>query len=174
MKALIEALENDNLVKLRKLLEEGADLSKLVVVGEEYEMDEPEEIGILFFAIRRFASLEAIKLLVDFGLDIKKRDAHGVSALDTAIKFKRVDIIGFCLDEGFDVNESSRKSGITPLMLASCFGDQTIAQLLLARGADINAKDKSGMSPADYARKLGQKRMQEFLTEHGGRFGIYS
>ncbi len=174
MKRLIEALENDNLVKLRKLLEEGADLSRLVVVGEEYEMDEPEEIGILFFAIRRFVSLEAIKLLSEYGLDIKMRDAHGVSALDTAIKFKRVDVIEFCLDEGFDVNGSSRKSGITPLMLASCFGDRTIVELLLSKGADINAKDKSGMSPTDYARKLGQKRMQEFLIEQGGQFGIYS
>jgi len=33
--------------------------------------------------------------------------------------------------------------------------------------------DRSGMSAKDYARKLGQKKMQEFLTEKGGKFSAY-
>jgi len=173
MKALLEAIEKDNLVKMRKLLEEGVDLSCPVIVGEEYELDEPDEIGILFYAIRNYASLEAIELLLEFGVDLTECDENGISALDTAIKFRRHDVINLCLDRGLDVNESQRKSGITPLMLASCFSDTKTAELLLDYGADINATDRSGMSPKDYARKLGQKKMQKFLEEKGGRFSAY-
>ena len=173
MKTLLEAIEHDNLVKMKVLLEEGVDLSTPILIGEEYELEDYDEISLLFHSIRNYASLEAIELLLEYGLDIKACDDTGISALDTAIKFKRHDVIELCIDKGLDVNASSRKSGITPLMLASCFSDTRTVELLLECGADINATDRSGMSPKDYARKLGQKKMQEFLTEKGGRFSAY-
>jgi len=173
MNALLEAIERDNLVKMRELLEKGIDLSRPVIIGEEYELDEPDEIGILFYAIRNNASLEAIELLLEYGVELTECDENGISALDTAIKFRRHDVIELCLDRGLNVNESQRKSGITPMMLASCFSDTKTAELLLDYGADINAVDRSGMSPKDYARKLGQKKMQAFLEERGGRFSAY-
>ena len=173
MNELIKALDNDNLVKLKEILENGIDLSKLVIIGEEYELDEPDEIHILFYAIRTHCSIEAIEFLLDYGVDIYMLDENGISTLDTAIKFRRKDIIELCIQNNFDLNSSKRRSGIKPLMLASCFGDTTIAKLLIESGADINAKDKSGMSAKDYARKLGQKKMQEFLESLGGEYGIY-
>jgi ankyrin repeat protein len=173
MKELTKAIDNDNLVKMKSLLKEGIDLSQLVIIGEEYELDEPDEIGILFYAIRTHASLPAIELLLSYGIDIFELDENGVSILDTAIKFRRIDIIKLCIDRGFDLNSSSRRSGIKPLMLAACFGDITIVKLLLDNGADINDRDRSGMSPKDYARKLGQKKMEEFLTQNGGVYLLY-
>lgn len=173
MDELLLAIENDNLVKMRSILEGGVDLSKPIIIGEEYELDEPDEISILFYAIRNYASLDSIELLLEYGLDIKDSDENGISTLDTAIKFKRHDIINLCLSRGVDVNSSQRKSGITPIMLASCFSSIDTAQLLLDNGADINAKDNYGMTPKDYARKLGQKKMQEFIEQNGGEFSIY-
>ncbi len=173
MKELLKAIENDNLVKMRELLERGVDLSTPIVIGEEYDLEDYDEISLLFYIIRNYVSLEAIELLLEYDLDIKACDEAGISALDTAIKFKRHDIIKLCIEKGLDVNVSSRKSGITPLMLASCFNNIQTAELLLGYGAKINATDRTGMSPKDYARKLGQKKMQEFLTEKGGEFSIY-
>ncbi|RLA69167.1 MAG: ankyrin repeat domain-containing protein [Epsilonproteobacteria bacterium] len=173
MKELLEAIEHDNLVKMKALLELGIDLSAPILIGEEYELEDYDEISLLFYVIRNHGSMEAIEMLLGYGLDIKECNDMGISALDTAIKFKRHDMIELCINKGLDVNVSNRRSGITPLMLASCFSNIRTAELLLASGADINAIDRAGMSPKDYARKLGQKKMQEFLAERGGEFSAY-
>jgi len=173
MDELLLAIENDNLIKMRSLLEGGLDLSTPVIIGQEYELDEPDEISILFYAIRNYATIEAIEILLEYGIDINQSDDNGITALDTAIKFKRLDIIKLSIDRGIDINDSRRKSGITPIMLASCFSSVETIELLLEYGADINAKDNYGMTSKDYARKLGQKKVQEYLTTKGGEFSVY-
>jgi uncharacterized protein len=174
MKELLEAIEHDSLVRMRALLEAGADLKAPVVIGAEYDLEDYDETGILFWAIRNYASRDAIELLLEYGVDLCELDGNGISALDTAIKFKRHEIIELCVERGIDVNATSRKSGITPLMLAACFSSLETIEILLAHGADINAIDHNGMSPKDYARKLGQKRVLEYLNERGGRHSAYA
>ncbi len=174
MKALLEAMEHDSLVKMKKLLEAGLDLSKEVIIGDEYALDEPDEIGILFYAIRTHASLEAIELLLAYGVDIHALDGDKVSALDTAIKFKRLDVVRLCIQQGSDLNTTQRRSGILPLQLTACFGDIELATLLLDQGAKINATDKNGITAKDYAKKMGQKKMEAFLDQKGATFNLYA
>lgn len=173
MKELLEAMEHDSLVKMRKLLEGGIDLSTEVIIGEEYELDEPDEIGLLFYAIRTYASLEAIELLLEYGMDIHALDYDNISPLDTAIKFKRKDVVEFCIEKGADLNTTKRKSGILPLQLTACFGDIEMAKLLIDNGANINIADKNGVSAKDYAKKMGQTKMEAFLDEKGAKFNLY-
>ncbi len=173
MNELIEAIENDNIVKLKALCKAGIDLSEPVLIGQEYDLEDPDEISTLFYAIRKYASIEFIEVLLQYGCDINQVDSDGLSAIDIAIKFKREDVIRMCLDKGMDVNATSRKSGITPIVLAACFNNIAIAQLLLDYGADINVQDSSGMSTKDYAKKLGQKKMLAFLDERGAKFNRY-
>ena len=165
MKELLEAIERDSLVKMKKLLEEGIDLSTPVIIGEEYELDEYDEIGLLFYAIRKYASLEAIKLLLEYGLDLNALDDDKISALDTAIKFKRQDVVHLCIENGIDLNTTERKSGILPLQLAACIGDVEMAKLLISNGAKLDGVDKNGTDAKMYAKRLGQKRMLAFLEE---------
>jgi ankyrin repeat protein len=173
MNPVTEAIENDSVAKLKSLLKNGADLSKPILIGEEYELEDYDDISPFFYAIRKYASMEMLELMLESGVDLKEVDSDGISALDMAIKFKRKEVIKFCLDRGFDLNTSKRKSGITPVMLAACFSDLDMMKLLLDNGGDINRSDRSGMAPKDYAKKLGQKKMLEFLDERGARFNAY-
>ena len=173
MNPLTEAIENDSIAKIKSLIKEGVDVNTPILIGEEYDLDDYDDISPLFYAIRKYASLELIKLLLENGADLMERDSDGISALDVAIKFKRYEVIEFCLEQGFDLNTSQRKSGITPMMLAACFSDIEMMKMLISHGGDVNGRDKTGMSPKDYAKKLGQKKMVEFLTEMGGKFGVY-
>ncbi len=161
------------LVDLKKALKDGIDLNSNIKIGMEYDLDSYDEIPILFYAIRNGASLEAIEILLENGADIFITDSDGIGAIDVAIKFKREDVVKLCIKKGVDLNSTKRKSGITPLLLASCFNNIDMINLLLENGADIDITDKFGMSAKDYARKLGQKSVVEFLDKNGAKFNLY-
>ncbi len=164
MKELLKAIEKDSLVEIKRLLKEKEyNLNSDVVVGLEYDLEEHDEIPLLFFMVQNGASLEAIKLLLEYGMDLETTSREGVSVVDYAIKYKRPDIVRLCKERGFDLTTTKRKSGLTPLMLATSFNDIEMMQFLIDLGANPEEKDKFGMSAIDYAYKMGQKRAAEFL-----------
>jgi ankyrin repeat protein len=61
--------------------------------------------------------------------------------------------------------------GQTLLQLATATGYHDVMAVLLAHGADINAKNKAGETAVDYAIKYKQQDAAEFLREHGGKRG---
>ena len=172
--ALLEAVERDNLVTLRKILERGeVDLGGEVIIGEEYDLDEPDEIPLLFYLIQSGVSLEALELLVEAGMDLHFVNREGLGALDVAIKYRRPDIVRFCRERGISLVTTRRKSGMTPLMLAAAFNDAEMVEYLLEEGAEIDGVDTYGMTALDYARKMGQKRVQELLEKRGAKYELY-
>ena len=54
---------------------------------------------------------------------------------------------------------------------ASEGGYKDIVELLLAKGADVNAKNKRGVTPLDWA--IGRKKTEtsDLLRKHGGKMG---
>lgn len=174
MQALAEAISNDSIATVKRLLDKNeANISDHLIIGDEYELDEPDEVSVLVYAIRTYADIEMIKLLVEYGANIHETDTFGVGSVDVAIKFKRYDVVKLCVDSGIDLNVTKRKSGITPLMLASCFNDTDMIDLLLENGASVSSVDKMGMSAIDYAKKMGQKKMSEYLKEKGVQHNLY-
>jgi len=173
MEELLKAIDEDNIPMAKRLIKQGIDLTQIVYFGDEYELEEPEETNILFYSIRQYASIEIIRLLLDNGVDIFQTTKEGVGAIDIAIKFKREDVVQLCIDFGVDVNISKRKSKITPIILASCFNNISMVELLLKNGANLNDIDGSRMSAKDYAKKLGQNKMLEFLESKGAKFNLY-
>ena len=61
--------------------------------------------------------------------------------------------------------------GDTPLLWAAGFGHKEVAELLIGKGADVNAKDRIGWSVLDYATRLGQPEIIDLLRKHGGKTG---
>jgi len=173
MEELIEVIENDNIIALKKLCKEGIDLNQPIDAGLEYGLEDPDYMPVLFFAIRKHASIEFIEVLLENDLELNQIDDDGLSAIDIAIKFKREDVIDFCVKNGININETRRPSGITPIVLAACFNNTRIVEQLIEYGAEVNSQDKNGMSAKDYAKKLGQKKMVTFLHEHGARHNRY-
>lgn len=59
--------------------------------------------------------------------------------------------------------------GITPLSVAaSTKGDHLeVVRILVEGGADLNAKDKRGLTPLDWATREGNEAVREFLLNHG-------
>jgi ankyrin repeat protein len=129
----------------------------------------------------------AVRILIEKGADPNTRDIEGRNALmlmsmesrrdkdieltiedrDTIEPKQRwrrrdraVELIGeTLLNAGCDINTADNK-GRTPLMYAVIFERPGVVNLLLKRGANINAKDHNGESAIDWARK---SRNQEIL-----------
>jgi len=69
------------------------------------------------------------------------------------------------------VNAKEEEEGWTPLFVAVGEGYKKIIELLIANGADVNAKDDVGDTPLDMAIGLEQPETVDLLRKHGGKTG---
>ena len=55
--------------------------------------------------------------------------------------------------------------------LAAYGGHKEVAELLIAKGADVNAKDDDSLTPLDWAIKRRRTEIAALLRKHGGKTG---
>ena len=95
----------------------------------------------------------------------------GYSPLGLAAFFKRGDVVKILLDAGADARPASRQGGFTPLhsAVATDAGtvDTEIVRLLLAKGADPNARSQSGSTPLHTVGFTGDRASLDLLLKHG-------
>jgi cytohesin len=58
----------------------------------------------------------------------------------------------------------------TPLFRAAYYGHKDIAELLIAKGADVNVKDSEG-TPLNWAKQYDHPELADLLRKHGGKTG---
>jgi ankyrin repeat protein len=66
-----------------------------------------------------------------------------------------------------DLASSKSSKGGTPLHWAAAGGHKDVAELLLANGADVDAKDDNGVTPLYTAATKGYKGVAELLLANG-------
>ena len=161
MSDIQKALRDDNFIEVKRCIKVGVDLNQ-IIENEDNENDE----CLIFYALHKKCSFETLQLMIENGIDLEFTDSEGVNILDEAIVNGNIEFITYLLKEKkLDVNKTKRKSGLTPLIQASCYGNIDLVKLLISYGADITVKDNLNMTASDYARKLGQKKMQQFLED---------
>ena len=89
--------------------------------------------------------------------------------LNVAARSGDVAQVESLLKAGCDVNAHDFKSGDTPLLVAVQGNHQDVAAVLIAHGADVNAKN-GAIQTALYAAK--NKDMTEFLIAHGADLSV--
>ena len=96
-----------------------------------------------------------------------------ISMYDAA-EVGNIDAVKQHLAAGTDVNARD-KDGWTPLHPASYEGHQEIVELLIGKGADVNAKVElgplQGITPLDSANNRGRTEIVSLLRKHGGKTG---
>jgi len=92
----------------------------------------------------------------------------GFTPLGFAVFFAQPRIVEALLKTGADVNLPSRESmKVTPLASAAAAKQTEIARLLIAHGANVNARAASGHIPLHEAAGNGNVEMVKLLVENG-------
>ena len=114
------------------------------------------------------------KSLLNHHADVNKRDALGRTALIHAA-FGGDDeaggdseCISSLLDFGADPNAADSQ-GHTALMGTAFYGDLAGTQVLIERGANVNAESKDGQTPLGQARRGGHEDIAQVLQRGGAR-----
>ena len=113
-----------------------------------------------------YAGSDTVKLLLDRGADPNVPNAAGATALMWAIPdFAKAKVL---VEHGADVNARSSNFGRTPLLVAASYpGTVEILKLLLGKGADLHAKDKTGVHALGRATTSADVEVVRFLVESG-------
>jgi ankyrin repeat protein len=86
-------------------------------------------------------------------------------AIHIASRDSDTRMIELLLSFGATVDDTSNSNKLTPLY----FARNENAELLLAKGADINAPSKNGFTILHYAAQRGEVPFVQFLLDHGAR-----
>ena len=88
----------------------------------------------------RFAEkgdLEGVRSQVNRGVDVNKVDHYGNSALMSAGRWGRENVVIYLLSKGANIN-AQNNFGYTALMEAARFGQFEMVKLLVSKGAKVN------------------------------------
>jgi len=97
---------------------------------------------------------------------VELRGAYDKTPLIFAAQGGHVEIAGYLIDQGADLNQGNVRNE-TPLLYGVYFGHFEVVELLLDRGADPNILSSDGDSPLDMAVMLEQDRICSLLRSRG-------
>ncbi len=137
-----------------------------------------------------FGHLEIAELLISRGADLDAEDPAYSTPLYLAAEEGHPKVVEFLISKGAEVNVKTSKSGDTPLHRAAWgpvarrFGKQAetfgadpeqdyegIVAFLIAKDAEINARDKDGKTPLDQATLSDKGETAALLRKHGAEHG---
>ena len=80
-----------------------------------------------------------------------------------------IEAVKEAIAAGVDVNAKDKGvyKGGAPLHPAAALGYKKISELLIANGANVNVKNKAGITPLHSAAKQGHKEISELLIHNG-------
>lgn len=121
--------------------------------------------SLLFYAVRQRA-FKVTRTLIEFGIDLHRRNKHDDTALHIACYLGDGPIAELLLNAGADAN-ASNKQAKTPLMLASQKGDKDTVNILLKKGADVTIMDNIHNHVLMYAIRSKKIKIVNTLINHG-------
>jgi len=159
---LLCAASRDNRDTLQALLSHGASIN-----------DQDEHHSTCLHLVNE---LETVEMLVGFGgrdsMTLPNKD--GDLPIHLHCKYGRLPILCYLLEQDSNlVSIPNTRNGKQPIHFAAEYGHVELLHVLVEKGASVNAKDKIGFSPVQYAglgnwpKLHSHTRSVEFLIEKG-------
>ena len=109
---------------------------------------------------------EAVRLLIEAGMDINAQGGRRGNALQAASAWGHVDVVNLPLDNGADVNAMGGVLG-GALHAASWNGYEKVVKMLLDKGAVVNVMDEYWGSALQLASRKGYENVVKILLDKG-------
>jgi len=122
------AVYNGDVAEVKRLLRLGADAS----IANRYGAT-PMSLAA------EVANTDILKVLLEVGANVESPNADGMTALLAVSRTGNVEAAKLLLDHGAAVDAKEKFGGQTPLMWASARRHPEMMQLLISKGADVNA-----------------------------------
>jgi ankyrin repeat protein len=104
--------------------------------------------------------------LLAHGANVNAYDKLGMNPLAHAVRKDNWPMVQLLLEHNARVNDVRfMKEHVTLLMIAAIQGHKSMAEHLLALGADRSARDANGMTAADHARQSGHLDLAVMLAD---------
>jgi ankyrin repeat protein len=110
----------------------------------------------------RTGNTEAVRALIDGGVDVNAKTEKGTAALMFAASKGHAETVTALIDGGADVNAKTPK-GTSALMIAAHSGHIEIVEILVGAGADVNAENEIGKTAMTIAASKDHADIVEFL-----------
>ena len=122
-------------------------------------------------------NLEAVKQHLGAGVDVNSKDEDGYTPLLSAVGLlanhaQSLGIVELLIAKGADLSVKT-KHGETALVLATATGQREVVELLIEKGAAINANGSSDEGTALHvACTMGKREIAELLINRGADINV--
>ncbi len=164
--ALHHALAKNSQPMIELLRGSGATEEEIGAIDHNVPIDSIGGRSILHL-VAEHQEVDAI-LLVNLitNLNLRIKDNKGFTPMWYAACAGHSKLMDSLIKKGIDINEPVDALGRSILHLASMHGNVKAAELLIAKGADVNAKDCGGATPILLAISKDKHEMVSFLKTH--------
>ena len=114
---------------------------------------------------REASSGEIVRYLIKNGADVNAKDNEGYTPLYYAITLEDMESAHILIENGSNVNERTEESTLFHILVAK--GNLELVKLAVERGANINARDKDGLTLLHYALAGRKTRIFKYLVKKG-------
>ncbi len=119
-------------------------------------------------------NLAKVKEFVESGTDVDMKDKLGWTPAYWALSAGQKDIFEYLLNKDADITARTNIMGLTLLHQASRAGFTEIVEQLIAKGTDVNVKDKAGSPPLQFAASEGHEDIVKLLVAKGANVNATS
>lgn len=151
---LFEAIRQNDCARVRRLLDQGIPADSKNSAGATAVM-----------SAALYADRACLSALLGKKANLNAANTSGATALMWAVH--DIEKVRLLLDHGADPNARSQEGRTALLIAARQPGSLPVIKLLLAKGADLRAKDNAGGGALHLAAETGDLEMLHFFLEKG-------